>query len=414
MTTLFVDCKYGISGDMTLSSLVDLGADPQYIERELKKLPIDDFSMSFEDKNDHDILCKHLHLEFANQREEHHHHEGHHHNHHSASEILDLITQSELPERVKQRSRALFMEVARAEGKVHGVPFEVVHFHEVGAMDSIIDMIGVCLGLESLDVDEVVFSKVPTGSGMISIAHGLYPVPAPATAEILVGVPLSDFTYEAELTTPTGAAFAKVLASKYADAPRGQIEKIGYGSGTKEFSHPNVLRTMLLQVCSSPRDAAAKKKQAIEVLQCQIDDMTGEELGFLLQCLMDFPEVLDAYYTQLIMKKNRPGVLLTVLAKEEARETIEEFLLVHSSSFGVRTYLVERNILDREFYEYETQWGIIHLKAGSKNGHVLKITPEYDDIIEIVEQSGETFSTIYSLAEMYGQKLLKGLNGDEG
>lgn len=290
MSIVYVDCKYGISGDMTLSSLVDLGADTAYIEENLRKLPIDPFEMSFETVTDHGITGKHLKLKFTevlatekNEDEEasqvtlehdpisehhpshdhlheHHHshdhlhehetmtqHSGHHHAHHSAEEILKMITNSSLPERVKTRCLALFQEVARAEGKIHGVPEKEVHFHEVGAMDSIIDFIGVALALESLNASEIIFNSVPTGSGLINIAHGLYPVPAPATAEILVGVPLSDFTAKGELTTPTGAAFAKILATEYQAAPMGEIEKIGYGVGTKKFPHPNVLRTMLLK-----------------------------------------------------------------------------------------------------------------------------------------------------------------------
>lgn len=279
MNILYVDCKYGISGDMMLSSLVDLGADQEYIITELKKLPIDDFEIQFETVNKLGISSKRLKISFSNHEHEHSHNDSHSHTHHSykhkhsnvhthththndeihtsdhhkhnghrnAQQILSMITESKLPERVKFNSFSLFEEVARAEGKIHGVSPEKVHFHEVGAMDSIIDTIGVCLAIESLGVEKIVFSPVPTGFGLIKIAHGLYPVPAPATAEILVGVPLSDFTYEAELTTPTGASFAKILATEYFDSPTGEIIKIGYGSGTKEFSHPNILRTMLLK-----------------------------------------------------------------------------------------------------------------------------------------------------------------------
>lgn len=280
MSTLFVDCKYGISGDMMLASLVDLGADQEYIINELKKLPIDDFEMSFHKKDCKGISANQLSLKFPSglvvddqleekEPSEHHHHHHHHshthpnesehnhehghshdhshHGHHDARQIFEMIEKSPLSEKVKENSLKLFKEVARAEGKVHGVDSEKVHFHEVGAMDSIIDTIGVCLAIESLNVDQIIFAKVPTGNGMIKIAHGLYPVPAPATAEILVDVPLSDFTYSAELTTPTGASFAKVLADEYSDAPQGEIQKIGYGCGKKDFPHPNVLRTMILK-----------------------------------------------------------------------------------------------------------------------------------------------------------------------
>lgn len=256
MKELFVDCRYGIAGDMMLSALIDLGADVNYIVNALKALPIADFKLQVVSKNEKGITAKHLELEFANEtihseHHGHHHHghqkEHHHHSHHHARDILEMIANSELPERVKERSSCLFKEIARAEGKIHGLPVDEVHFHEVGAMDSIIDIIGVCLALEDLGVETLVFTKPAVGHGLVKMAHGLYPVPAPATAEILVSVPLSDFTCEGELTTPTGAAFVKVLASSYADAPQGTVEKIGYGVGTKAFDHPNVLRVFALK-----------------------------------------------------------------------------------------------------------------------------------------------------------------------
>lgn len=251
MNNLFIDCKYGVSGDMMLSSLVDLGADLDFIIKELKKLPIDSFEMHMERENKDGISCNHLNLAFLEEKSDigdTHTTEKHlHHRHHDAQQIFAMIENSKLPKKVKARSLSLFKEVARAEGKVHGIEPLHVHFHEVGAMDSIIDIIGVCLAIESLNIDDIIFSRVPTGHGMIKISHGLYPVPAPATAEILIGVPLSDFTYQAELTTPTGAAFSKILADEYNDFPTGEIVKIGYGCGSQTFPHPNILRSMILK-----------------------------------------------------------------------------------------------------------------------------------------------------------------------
>lgn len=272
MKELYVDCRYGIAGDMMLSALIDLGADVDYIVTKLQSLPIASFCLQVVPKQEKGITAKYLKLDFSQEessvsqqedyvsshaKQTHQHLHGEHvhphshsheeHAHHHAKEILDMITKSELPERVKLRSTALFREIARAEGKIHGMPEDEVHFHEVGAMDSIIDIIGVCLALENLGIDQLTFAKPAVGYGMVKMAHGLYPVPAPATAEILVGVPLSDFRCEGELTTPTGAAFVKVLASGYDDVPQGVIEKIGYGAGTKAFSHPNVLRVFSLK-----------------------------------------------------------------------------------------------------------------------------------------------------------------------
>lgn len=241
MRDLFVDCRYGIAGDMMLAALIDAGADVEYIVSELRKLPIGEFTMQVVSKNEKGITAKYLELDISDNDVE------HHHSHHLAKDILEMIAGSGLPERVKDRSCRLFGEIARAEGKIHGLPAEEVHFHEVGAMDSIIDIIGVCLALEYLDVERLVFTQPAVGYGLMKMAHGLYPIPAPATAEILVGVPLADFTCEGELVTPTGAAFVKILAEQYVVAPKGIIEKIGYGAGTKSFDHPNVIRVLCLK-----------------------------------------------------------------------------------------------------------------------------------------------------------------------
>ncbi|UZJ79488.1 LarC family nickel insertion protein [Fictibacillus sp. KU28468] len=287
MKQLYLDCQYGISGDMTLSALIDLGADLAYITGHLKCLPIDPFSMAVKRVNKRGISSNLLDLQFAeaelaavgaqadtdhhhehdHEHEEeghshqhaHSHHEHHHshhhvHNHHhhdhehrKASTILEMIETSDLPLRVKDRSRRVFEVIAEAEGKIHGMDPREVHFHEVGAMDSIIDIIGVCLALESLEIDRITASPVPTGHGKVKMAHGLYPIPAPATAEILRGVPLEDFHVRGELTTPTGAGFLKALADDYGYMPALAIDRIGYGAGRKDFEHPNVLRAILFE-----------------------------------------------------------------------------------------------------------------------------------------------------------------------
>ncbi|MGG1572174.1 LarC family nickel insertion protein [Fictibacillus sp. NRS-1165] len=299
MKQLYLDCQYGISGDMTLSALIDLGADLAYITEHLKKLPIDPFSISVKRVDKRGISSNLLDLQFSaaelvmagvntdaghhhDHEEEghsHHHahsHQGHshsqdhsslshghsdshehshdhlhthhhHHEHRKASTILEMIRTSELPARVKDRSQRVFEVIAEAEGKIHGMDPKEVHFHEVGAMDSIIDIIGVCLALESLEIDRITASPVPTGHGKVKMAHGLYPIPAPATAEILRGVPLEDFHVRGELTTPTGAGFLKALADDYGYMPARAIDRIGYGAGQKDFEHPNVLRAILFE-----------------------------------------------------------------------------------------------------------------------------------------------------------------------
>lgn len=296
MKTLYLDCVSGIAGDMALSALVELGADPDYIRRHLSELPIEPFTMEFVPVVRMGISAKWLKLTFEEQNSQpkdhddhhhdhHHHHHHHYHSHHhhyyndhghahvhrKASDILQMIEASGLPPRVKARSLSIFKVIALAEGKIHGIDPSAVHFHEVGAMDSILDIIGVCLALESLQIDEILVSPVPVGSGRVRMAHGVYPIPAPATAEILLGVPLSSFTAPGELTTPTGAGIVKALAAGFGPLPEGTIERIGYGAGTKDFDHPNVLRAMLLK-----RDIpAAVPTETITVLETQVDDGCG-------------------------------------------------------------------------------------------------------------------------------------------
>jgi uncharacterized protein (TIGR00299 family) protein len=437
MKLLYLDCQSGISGDMTLSALIDLGADIHYISEHLKKMPIDPFTLDVKQVDKRGISAKLLDLQFQDAGEaahshshdhphehshshseahshshthddghahshgethshshshshshdhdhghnhdhdhghEHAHDDGHHsHSHRKASTILGMIADSELPERVKKRSLAVFEVIAQAEGKIHGMDPAEVHFHEVGAMDSIIDIIGVCLALESLGVDRIVASPVPTGHGKIMIAHGLYPIPAPATAEILKGVPLADFHVRGELTTPTGAAFLKALADDYGHLPALAIENIGYGAGKKNFEHPNVIRAVLFN------EETVAVRENITVLECQLDDSTGETLGYVMEKLLD-AGALDVYYTPVAMKKSRPGTLITVLAKPHHAFVLEDILLRETSTFGVRKADWTRRILDREFKAVDTPYGSITVKVGSLDGEIIKVSPEFEEV----------------------------------
>lgn len=427
MKVLYLDCQSGISGDMTLSALIDLGADITYISSELKKLPLDPFSLNVKTVDKRGISAKLLDLQFEEAEEghshshehdahshnhehesshshgdghshshshshgdghthdhshshldehghEHAHDDGHHsHSHRKASTILNMIKDSGLPLRVKKRSLAVFGVIAEAEGKIHGMDPEEVHFHEVGGMDSIIDIIGVCLALESLVVDRIISSPVPTGHGKIMIAHGLYPIPAPATAEILKGVPLADFHVRGELTTPTGAAFVKALASEYGHLPALAIENIGYGAGKKNFEHPNIIRAVLFN------EKPVVPREKISVLECQLDDSTGETLGYVMEKLLA-EGALDVYYTPVSMKKSRPGTLITVLSKPENVFLLEDLLLRETSTFGVRKTDWTRRILDREFSEVETPYGLVTVKIGMLEGEIIKLSPEFEDV----------------------------------
>lgn len=397
MTTLYLDCSFGISGDMTLAALIDLGADLDYIVQYLKQLPLDPFDLSVTTVNKRGVSAKKLRIQFGAV----HHHEGeheHHHEHRRAREILDMIGHSGLPERVKLRSQAVFHAIAQAEAKIHGVDVDSVHFHEVGAMDSILDIIGVCLALESLDVDEVWASPVPTGKGMVMIAHGRYPIPAPATAELLRGIPLSDLDAEGELTTPTGAGFLAVLVRGFTPMLGFRIDEIGYGAGDKEFEHPNVLRALLVTRSAidqqGPVVSTPPPGEAVVVLECEIDDMTGEVFGYVFNLLLA-AGALDVYYTPVYMKKNRPGILISVMVKEPLAEACEQILFLETTTLGVRRSAWTRRVLERRIVEASTRFGTIRVKQGWLGFQMLHQKPEYEDVSQAAKEHGVPFQMVY-------------------
>lgn len=385
MNTIYLDCVSGISGDMTLSALIDLGADISYIRTELEKLPLDSFTMEIVPVIKQGISASYLQLEIE---EPHHHHHDHDHHHRKAADILEMIEQSALAPRVKDRSRLVFEHIAEAEGHIHGIPSADVHFHEVGAMDSIIDVIGVCLALESLDAERIIASPVPTGQGKVRMAHGLYPIPAPATAELLTGIPLASLDVEGELTTPTGAGFLKALAESFGSLPALPLQKIGYGAGKKDFAHPNVLRAVLFE-------EQAVSDETVYTLECQVDDISGEALGSTMDRLFH-SGALDVYYTPVYMKKNRPGTLLTVLCRQSDKTVLETILFRETTTFGVRSSRWERRILSRRFETLETPYGPISIKLGFEGDTLYQVSPEYDDVEKASSRSEKPFVDVYA------------------
>ncbi|NIK75129.1 hypothetical protein FHS15_000227 [Paenibacillus castaneae] len=447
MRTIYLDCISGIAGDMALSALVDLGADPDYIALHLSKLPIDPFTMEFVKVDRRGITAKWLKLDFDkgshdhshahshdhshdhshahshdhshdhshahshdhshahshdhshahshdhshdhSHAHSHDHSHGHSHEHRKASDIIHMIESSHLPERVKERSLSIFHLIAEAEGKIHGMDPADVHFHEVGAMDSILDVIGVCLALESLDASKIIVSPVPTGTGRLRMAHGLYPIPAPATADLLRGVPLSAFTANGELTTPTGAGIVKALASEFGPLPAGTIERIGYGAGTKNFDHPNVLRAILYE-----QEQGKREKETIVVLEAQVDDCTGETLGYAMEKLFE-AGALDVYHTPVYMKKNRPGVLISVLCHPADSDRCEETLLAETSTFGVRRSEWQRRALERRWIQVETPYGLIRVKQALDGERLIRQSPEFEDAAQAARSYGVPLETVY-------------------
>lgn len=302
-----------------------------------------------------------------------------------------MIRESELPERVKARSLAIFEAIAVAEGKIHGIDPAEVHFHEVGAMDSIIDTIGICLALENLGVEEVRASAVPTGSGKVRMAHGLYPIPAPATAELLKGIPLAPSHAQGELTTPTGAGVLRALVSHFGPLEHFIVDQIGFGAGTKDFEVPNVLRAMLGRV------TVTTARETIHVLEAQLDDCTAETCGYVMEQLFE-AGALDVYFTAVQMKKNRPGTLITVLCLPHHTSLLEERLLIETTTFGVRQSTWTRRILDRSFETVETPFGPVRLKIGRLGERIVQATPEYADVAHLAKENNVPFLDVYRAA----------------
>ncbi|MFS0724423.1 nickel pincer cofactor biosynthesis protein LarC [Paenibacillus sp. 1P07SE] len=335
----------------------------------------------------------HGHVHMHNHNHGHAH--GHDHEHRRAADILQGIADSELPPRVKARSRAIFEAIAVAEGKIHGMPPEDVHFHEVGAMDSIIDIIGFCLALESLHIDRVAASPVPTGSGKLRMAHGLYPIPAPATAELLRGIPLAPLDVRGELTTPTGAGILRALAESFGPLDAGTIDSIGYGAGKKDFDHPNVVRCLVLTDPAS----AEPKRETVVVLEAQMDDCPGEFIGYAIERLLEDGRALDVYSTAVQMKKNRPGALLTALCRESDAARCEEIMLRETSTLGVRRSSWSRQILDRSWVTAETRYGPVRVKQAYRDGVLWHQSPEYEDAARAAREHRVPLQTVYDEAK---------------
>ena len=409
--TLYLDCISGISGDMLLAALIDLGADLHFIKTELMKLPIDDFDIWVDTVDKRGITAKKLQIRLPEAGHHHHHDHPHDHDHHhdhgqdhhhehehrKAAMILEMIRESELPQRAMERSLRIFEAIAVAEGKIHGIDPAEVHFHEVGAMDSIIDTIGICLALEDLGVDEIHASAVPTGYGKLRMAHGLYPIPAPATAELLKGIPIAPSHSQGELTTPTGAGVLKALATKFGTLENFTVEGIGYGAGTKDFEAPNVIRALL------GHTAERGGRETIHVLEAQLDDCTAEACGYAMERLFE-AGALDVYFTPVQMKKNRPGTLLTVLCLPSDADRLEELLLVETTTFGVRRSVWTRRILEREIATVLTQFGEVRVKIGRLGDRVLQATPEYEDVARIAREQQIPFLEVYRAAANENKK----------
>jgi uncharacterized protein (TIGR00299 family) protein len=401
MKILYYDCFAGISGDMNLGAMIDVGINPEYLRTELKKLDLKGYELKiFKDKRKGisgtkvDVLIKSQQNGSSP--------DNHAHNHRNLNDIQKIINKSSLNDNIKNLSLKIFKKVAEAEAIIHDKNINEVYFHEVGAIDSIIDIVGAAISIDYLKPDKIYSSTVELGRGFTHCTHGTLPVPAPASVEILKGKPVKTGTVHYEATTPTGAAILASFVDKFTDNINLTIEKTGYGIGSKDEDIPNVLRVYLGQVDT----AESTEKIPSSVIECNIDDMNPEFYDYIIDSLFN-AGAKDVYITPIIMKKSRPAVKLSVLCDYGSENQIEEILFKETSSLGIRKYSVEKIMLDRKIESINTEYGEVKIKSAFYNNKLIKSKPEYEDCIKIAKEKNIPINDVYKLVE----KLLNEKNG---
>ena len=387
--TAYFDCFSGISGDMVLGALVDAGADLGGIETELRKLGLDGWSISAEKVQRGQIFATHVNVATT---------EGHHHR--GLSIILDRIEKAQLAPRAAERARKIFTRLAESEAKVHHLPVEQVHFHEVGAVDSIVDIVGACVGFELLGIDEFACSPLDVGAGQVMTAHGLLPVPAPATADLLLGAPIYTSGIQKELVTPTGAAIATTLSISYSKIPEMTMRAIGYGAGSMDFPEKaNVLRLLIgeRESAAAGENLHGESDAPITIIETNVDDMSPQIYGYFVDRALA-AGALDVFSTAVQMKKNRPGLLVTILSEPANITRLTDLLFSETTTIGVRMYEARRRTLAREFLSVDTGHGPVRMKISRLNGSVLNATPEYDDCQRIASEKGIPLKDVLAAA----------------
>ena len=385
MKICYLDAFSGISGDMTVGALIDAGADSGAVVLALEGLGTG-AKFTIEKTKRCGITASKFRVIGG-------HATGHRH----LKNILELIDSSALPGSVKQAASAVFQLLGEAEAKVHDISIDKVHFHEVGAVDSICDIVGACAAFDLLDVDEIHSSPVNVGSGTVKTEHGVLPVPAPATAELLTGKPIYSRGPSVELTTPTGAAIAAALVSEFGALPSMQITATGYGAGDKDFQeHANVLRVLIGET------SGAQEATTVSVLEANIDDSSPQVLGYAMERLLE-AGALDVTLESVLMKKNRPGTLVRVIAKPEAREALAQLIFAETSTLGLRLYSAERRVKERHTLEVETQHGKVRIKVAEDGSYA----PEYEDCRKLARESGVPLKQILAEANLAYQKNIR-------
>ena len=419
MKTLYLECAMGAAGDMLTAALLELTGDRQAFIDKMNVIGLPGVKVAAEESvkcgitgthirvivdgmeeeagdahdhhhehehhhHDHDHHHEHDHDHHEEEHDHHHDHEHGHHHHASVADIEGLINGLDVSDRVKTDAKAVYALIADAESRVHGRPVTEIHFHEVGTLDAVADVVGVCLLMEQLAPDQVIASPVHTGSGHVHCAHGILPVPAPATALILEGIPSYGGKVSGELCTPTGAALLKHFVSRFGDRPVMAVEAIGYGMGKKDFDQANCVRAFLGQ--------SEGERETITRLECNLDDMTGEDIAFAMEQL--FAAGARDVYTQPIgMKKSRPGILLSVICLAQDADKLAEVMMKHTTTLGIRRQDMSRYVLDRKQETVSTEYGPVRVKRASGMG-VDRVKPEYEDIAALAKEHNVPLAVI--------------------
>jgi uncharacterized protein (TIGR00299 family) protein len=388
MKLAYFDCFSGISGDMTLGALVDAGCAVEHLRGELRGLQVPGWELTAEKVWKNGMAATYVKVKTEDQSK-----------HRSLLEILEILENSQLAVGARERAGAIFRRLGEAEARVHDVPLEKIHFHEVGAVDAIVDIVGACIGFAALGIEKFACSALNLGGGTAKMAHGVLPVPAPATARLLQGRPTYSNGVQKELVTPTGAAIVATLCDTFGPQPGMSVSAIGYGAGTEDLEgQPNVLRIMVGE------EVGARKDEEIAVIEANLDDMNPQIYGYFLEKALG-AGALDVYLTPVQMKKNRPGTLLTVLCRPQDTDDLMALIFAETTTLGTRTYRAQRRVLPREWVNVGTEFGEVRIKVSRVNGGILHVAPEFEDCRKLaVEKDVPLQRVIASALRSYENK----------
>lgn len=378
MKVAYFDCFAGISGDMIIGGLLDAGLEVRFLEEELEKLRLSGYRIEAKRANRRGISGIRFDVKVS---------EGH--SHRSLGDIIEIIDQSHFEAHIKSKSKSIFTRLAEAEARIHDKLLDEIHFHEVGAVDAIVDVIGATIGLDQLKIDRVFASKIRLGSGTLECAHGTLPVPPPATLELLQGVPVESAGIESELVTPTGAAVISTLAEGYGGLPPMQIERTGYGLGARDLPIPNVLRVVIGE------SSEAYEEDEVQLIETNIDDMNPQFYEHIMEVLFE-NGARDVFLTPIIMKKNRPGVVLSVLSAPQKIDALAEIIFRETTTLGLRiSETKKRQVLEREIVKVSSPWGEARVKIRTVEGSRKTAAPEYDDCKRLAQKHGLPIRQVY-------------------